>query len=434
MVKNLRWISLLLISVAAVSCFKDSNFDFGGKWESGAKEQPARDSSEPTCNTMLMVSAGFNDLSDHLIKDLKELSNNYLPTGSSYSDNKLLVLDKFPVSSRKYNTDSPPVLYHMYNHRGNLVRDTIKIWPANTPLCTSATIKEALEIIKKAFPSKTYGMVFSSHASGWLPAGYYENPDNFEPSPFWSPGVKERGHTIFPPIEPYPAVKSIGQDKMGNVSYEMELKDFAEAIPFELDYLLIDACLCGGVEFAWGLRGKARIVGFSITEVLADGFNYSTLAENLVGGTPNPIKVCQDYFEYYHQKYDGVNGATISAVDTQKMDDLASVCKTLFEKYRPVIKNLNGYNVQGYFRFSRHFFYDLKDILVNAGITPAEEAQLDAALEKCILYKAATPHILNIEIKHFSGLSMYLPSMGSSYLDNFYKTEISWNSATSLVN
>jgi hypothetical protein len=36
-------------------------------------------------------------------------------------------------------------------------------------------------------------------------------------------------------------------------------------------------------------------------------------------------------------------------------------------------------------------------------------------------------------IRAHSGLSMYLPSRGSSFLDNYYKTHIAWNQATELV-
>ena len=115
------------------------------------------------------------------------------------------------------------------------------------------------------------------------------------------------------------------------------------------------------------------------------------------------------------------------------MDALVDVCSMLFEKYRTEISQLPGYLVQGYFRFERHYFYDLKDILVKAGITPEEEALLQDALDKCLLYKAATPSFLSITIKNYSGLSMYLPSKGTSLLDKYYREHIAWNRATGLV-
>jgi hypothetical protein len=98
---------------------------------------------------------------------------------------------------------------------------------------------------------------------------------------------------------------------------------------------------------------------------------------------------------------------------------------------------MSGLQVQGYFRYNRHYYYDLKDILVNAGISAEEEALLQRALDNCILYKAATPSFMlgssGFYINHYSGLSMYLPSMGSDYLDNYYRTHLAWNQATRLV-
>ena len=75
----------------------------------------------------------------------------------------------------------------------------------------------------------------------------------------------------------------------------------------------------------------------------------------------------------------------------------------------------------------------MKDVLVQAGITPEEEAQLQSALDKCVLYKASTPSFLGIKISRYSGLSMYLPSMGTSYLNDYYRNHLAWNRDTQLV-
>jgi hypothetical protein len=55
------------------------------------------------------------------------------------------------------------------------------------------------------------------------------------------------------------------------------------------------------------------------------------------------------------------------------------------------------------------------------------------ALDECIQYKAATPEFMEeFPITSYSGLSMYLPSDGSTELDRYYQT-LKWNKATSLV-
>jgi hypothetical protein len=58
-------------------------------------------------------------------------------------------------------------------------------------------------------------------------------------------------------------------------------------------------------------------------------------------------------------------------------------------------------------------------------------------LNECIIYKAATPSFLGLQIDSYSGLSMYLPSVtkddqGVAGLNAFYKT-LAWNKATNLV-
>ena len=438
-----KLISALFLLVSLSSCFKDPNFE-KDTYDGGPSSvvTPERIPTEEERNVMIMVSAGYNSLSGYLREDLEDLAQGYLPDGTYRVANALVVLSRLPVSSGDYNTPSAPVLYRMYSDRkGGVIRDTLKVWAGDTPLCSKETLSEALSLVYRRIPAKSYGMVFSSHASGWTPVGYYNDPSAYEKG--WSGGglfsARRRrawnpSEATFPAIDPVPAVKSIGQDKVGATGFvEMTVEDFADAIPFHMDYVLIDACLSGCVEVAHALREKADIVGFSQTEVLADGFDYKTITNRLLQGTPDPVAVCKDYFEYYDAQSGSNRSATISVVDTRKMDALTQLCATLFEKYRSALSTLSGSKVQGYFRYERHFFYDLRDILVNAGISAEEEAALDAALQECVVYKAATPQFLSIPLNHVCGLSMYLPSMGSDFLDKFYREHVSWNTATNLV-
>ena len=415
MSKN-RITALLVLLFAVCSCFKDPNFDSGFPGaDNGGRNQPERGYSEPTRRVMIMVSAGFNSLSNYLSQDLLDMEQGYLPDGTSYSDDVVLVLSRLPQSYGDYSVECPPVLYRLYLDRENFVkRDTLKIWADDTPLCQKETLEDALSFIQRKFPAKSYGMVLSSHGSGWLPQGYYSDPSKYE---------KSSGKGF----------RSIGQDIVGTGSVELELRDFADAIPMHMDYILLDACLSGCVEVAWQLRDKTDMVGFSPTEVLADGFDYINLTRRLLASVPDPVDVCREYFEYYDSKTGSSRSATITAVDTRQMEPLADICRTLFEKYRSSILALDGDDVQGYFRYDRHYFYDLKDILVQAGISWMEEAELDAALDACILYQAATPYFLEIPLIRVCGLSMYLPSMGTDFLNHFYKDQIAWNDATLLV-
>lgn len=417
MVKRLIW-TLLAVLLVATACSKDAGFEMGiSGADSASRSSSERAYSMPSRRVMVMISAGYNSLSGYLSEDLKDLESGYLPEGTYFNADVLLVLARLPKSAGDYASPSAPVLYRLWaNRSGEVQRDTIQIWGGDTQLCTRETIHEALSTTQKKYPAQSYGVVFSSHGSGWLPPGYYTDPSKFEPSSGsqWS-------------------LRSIGQDKTPTGGTEMSLEDFADAIPMHLDYCLIDACLSGCVEVAHALKGKADIVGFSPTEVLADGFDYKNITTHLFARPLDPVEVCREYFAYYNAQSGSSRSATITAVDTRKMDALEAVCKELFEAYRPILKTMSGGNVQGYFRYDRHYFYDLRDILVQAGISEQEKARLDAALSQFIVYQAATDYFLSIPLKRVCGLSMYLPSMGSTYLNKYYKENISWNQATELV-
>jgi hypothetical protein len=400
---------------------------------------------QPPRNVLLLYSAGFNDLSYYLLNNISALEQGRLPENtSSGPDDVLLVYSRQPVQYNEFSTKTPSYLIRFYADKdGSPHRDTLKTWDKDCAASSRQTMQEVFRYVKQEFPAQSFGAVFSSHSSGWLPTCYYLDPAQYEYKHAGeiagissSPSLKGRrlpAQEVFPPLEVFPPVKSIGQDTYGSEYIEMELRDFTEALPYKLDYLLIDACLAGGVELAYALRGKADIVGFSPAEVMAKGFNYSTLTRHLLRDKPDPVAVCRDYYEYYDAQSDSYRSATISVVDTRALEPLTGLCKTLFEKYRTQISQLDGNDIQGYFRSNRHYFYDLKDILVHAGIDTEEQSALESALNTCLLYKAATPSFISYEIKSFSGFSMYLPSRGTPLLDKHYRTNIAWNQATGLV-
>ena len=440
-----KLISALLVALVTLfSCTLDDNFRSGVSGEgTGSRRTDDRLPTPEVRHVMVMVAAGFNSLSSYIKDDMNELAQGYLPEGTSRSQDVLLVLSRFPQNFGGYSTPTPVTLYRLYaGPDGAAVRDTLYQWDPSVHLCDASTIREALELIADRFPAKGYGVVFSSHASGWLPSGYYNDPAAYE-SAHGGEEIPDEGifsarslrarQEVFPPISAYPAVKSIGQDRDGTQSIEMELGQLAGAIPMHLEYLLFDACLNGCVEVAYAFKDVADVVGFSPTEVLANGFDYLKLARHLLRPELDPVAVCKDYFAFYDAQTGSNRSATITVVAPARMDALAAVCRQLFDKYREQIQVLPGAKVQGYFRFNRHYFYDLRDVLVQAGITEEETAQLDQALSECILYKASTPQFIGMSMLRVSGLSMYLPSMGTPLLDNFYKEQIAWNQVTELV-
>lgn len=406
---RLIWsVSLLL---ALFSCSKDDNFSALPSPSPGKDgPTPSRVVSEESRRVLVFVSAGFNSLASYLDENLRTIERSPLPRGY-YADDVLLVLGRRPVPGGGYGTPASPVLFRVYaDADGTPVHDTLKVWGPENALCTKEFLSEALSYVGRQFPAKGYGMIFSSHALGWIPPSYTVPSGN----DVWTAGRR-----------------SIGQDRTPDGSIELSLEDFADALPFRMDYVIFDACLMGCVEVAWQLRGKVDIVGFSPAEILAQGFDYSTMTARLFAKEPDPTGFCQDYFARYAPYGD----ATVSVVDTRRLDALAGLCKSLFARYD--LSAVPPASVQRYFRPSVTpnctVLYDLKDALVKAGISAAEEAELDAALADAILYKAATDQFLSIPIVCYSGLSLYLPSAGNAVLDAYYREHILWNRAVELV-
>ncbi|MBO4761355.1 MAG: hypothetical protein J5520_06350 [Bacteroidales bacterium] len=385
----------------------------------------------------ILYSAGFNNLSQDLNTNIRELTKGYVP--SKKSSKALVVAVKSTEGS--YALQTSPYIIWIYRQNGKVVMDTIQALPRGTVMAEAETMRTILGSIDKRFHAKSYGMIYSSHGTGWLPAGYYNNPSLYENgggSSFSGRHSGRRPRLVIPYVEPeqepgLPGVKSLGQEVTGSgaTSTEMEIMDLAPAIPMKLDYLLIDACLMGGVETAYALRNTVGLIGFSPAEILQYGFDYTTMGEHLLKGSPDAWAVCDDYFKRYDNMSGSSRSATISLINCSSMEELAATCRSLFAKYD--MHDVDYTNVQGYYRKNKRYFFDLYDMVREAGATESELAKLQAALDKCVIYKNATPSFLGeFDIDTYSGLSSYLPAAGTAFLDSYYK-EFEWNTAAGLV-
>ena len=412
-------------------------------------QESGRDYNREARNVLLLYSAGYNSISSYLAEDIADLMKGDVPSSGRMND-ILLIYSHQPASRGNYSVPTSPVLMRIYKGTdGTVVKDTLEVYPEGTCSASAVQLNKVLTYVNEHYSAKSYGMIFSSHATGYLPSGYYTAPYSYKyqdkSGMMYRGGYREFYSQPVPYCEPQydpslPAVKSIGQDQVGTPgnyhSYEIELDDFAKALPMKMDYILFDACLMGGVEVAYELKDKCGYVGFSQAEVLAEGFDYTTLVSHLLGPeTPNPQAVCEDYFHQYEIQSGIYQSATISIVDCTKMEPLADICHEMFDKYKDAISRLNPNNteIQRYFRGDYHWFYDLKDIIIKAGASEDEIHEVQEALDKCVVYKAATPKFMgSFRIETYSGLSMYLQSQGTSELDKYYRT-LEWNKATLLV-
>lgn len=430
--------AVTLMALAVAGCRKDN------------PDGPAN----PERRVLLFYECAFNDIGSFMKTNMDDEGKG-LPAGYIPEKGEDVVL----VYSRtsKSNSDYTPVksyLRRLYRTgKGKFVSDTVKVFGEETIAASSSTMRDVLNLVREEFPAKGYGMVFSSHGSGWLPAGYYSNPSKFESER----GNKVRasaqaaGKAALPdkrmlPVpegsladtDPYYGMtRSIGQDfiKDSYIGHEMDVREFSDGIPYHLDYILFDMCFTGGVELAYALRDKADYLGLSPAEVIGEGiFDYTKLTSFLLkGDKPDLESLFEDSFNLYNNQTGAWRSATVNVIRTDGMENLAGVCSRLIKEYSDTLSKAPANDIQGYFRSNRHYFYDLVDIFGKCGASRTDMAELENAVDRCVIYKNATPGFLDLfSIDTYSGFSMYLPCAGTELLDEYYKKE-AWNDATGLV-
>ena len=401
---------------------------------------------------LLFYECAFNDIGSYMRRNMEDQQKG-LPAGhipGKYGD-VLLVYSRIAENG---HTPVNSYLRRIYKtSKGKVISDTLKVFGKETIAASPSTLSAVLTLVKEKFPAnKGYGMVFSSHGSGWLPAGYYYSPSRFENDHKGEVGTSRQGIAAqsvghprlpvpegdLPDTDPfYGMTRSIGQDytKDSYYGHEMSVSEFVDAIPYHLDYILFDMCYTAGVEMAYALKDKADYLGLSPAEVLGDGmFNYTKITSFLLNReTPDLEGLFKDSFEMYDKQSGAYRSSTVNLVRTSGLDNLASVCARMINEYSDALADAPVDDIQGYYRQGRHYFYDLVDIFEKCGASKADLEDLDKAVDGCVIYKNSTGQFLeDYDIKAYSGFSMYLPCAGTPLLDLYYRKEV-WNNATRLV-
>jgi hypothetical protein len=388
----------------------------------------------------ILFSFGYNNLSYDLKEDIEDIIASGVPE-YGFEENVVLVLSQNTTKGQNYATPSAPVLTHLYSRDEKIIRDTLKVYADTTVAARKAIVNDVLTIAKDRYPAKSYGMLLSSHGTGWAPQGYCYSPPDKSSGSIWS---LNSGSYDGPAKyhEDRPLLKSIGAHYNGSParSIEIEIPDLAEAIPMHLDYILFDACFMGCVEVAYELKDKCDFMCFSQTEILSNGMDYKNLLSVLFSPEGPDLKKCaENYFNMYKNHTTSyMRSATISVVDCRKLEALAEVVAKHYGIIRTLaVSSTKRKAVQGYFqpRYSRYhgIFFDLESIIREAGVNGDELEEFFATMEDCVLCKHATASFLDgFTINTHSGLSMYLPDPDRHILNKYYKT-LEWNKATQIV-
>ena len=349
--------------------------------------------------TVLLYMVANNNLSYDAENSISRLQNGYIPA----EEGNLLVY--------KHCAGMDPVLLHIKKgEEGTVVADTAYRFPPRVS-ATKSALTQALNVTQALFPADSYGLILWSHGTGWIP-----------PLASSSTAAQEQRSGSCPE-------RTFGLD--GKV--ELEIRDLAQAIPYKLSFMLMDACFMGGIETAYEVKDSVDYYIGSPAEILTESFPYHKIMQHIFKSTPDYAAVCKEYYDYYNAKTGSVRSATVALMDCSKLAEVAEVAKRVFDQYGESIASLDLSLLQPYFRgSSSKYFYDLKD-LIDAIADASLSAEFAAALERAVPYKASTPYFIELPIRSFCGVSTYVPgNPADTKLADYYK-QYKWNQATGMI-
>lgn len=209
----------------------------------------------------------------------------------------------------------------------------------------------------------------------------------------------------------------------------------------KFDIITCDACLMGGVEFAYTIADCADYFVASEEVILAYGYDYETLLQPVAHGPISARELACWFVESYGRAYAGVNFYTLSALDTQYLPSLADNINAVAQVLQNGMKGVQKARIQDFIYQSvgqaTHFHDDvyvdlgtvynnLKDNATQMGLTPSDVKLLLQHIKEgqSILSELVIEQATSLSYKNVSGISIYFPQdrIDKSYY-NLYWTQ-----------
>lgn len=397
--KNIKILSLLVCLVAVlVGCSKEDE-------EGPVKPQP-REQVGRTVLVYIVGDAGDprNELSDLFETNFADMKEGMREV--DYSKCNLVVYSEL--------VDDVPHLVSLKKKDNKVIVDTLFTYAEQNPLAKdvmSAVISQTISY----FPADSYGMVFLSHSSSWVPASNDANS------------------------------RSIGYYR----KTQMNIADFRDvllnAFSEPLKFLLFDSCNMQSVEVAYELRNCVEYFIGSPTEIPGPGAPYKMVVPELFTDTDLAVNIASAYYDYYDKLYTGerptsnenwTGGVAASVINSAAIENLAMATKAVIHKYVQNVSELRRDGILLYDFSSSRANYDFNDFIQNltGGEDNSDYRLWRQAFDEAVIYRKTT--LMNysgilwrmFSMKNSEGLSTYIPEASDSKMNDFFRT-LQWYSA-----
>lgn len=384
--------AILALALFCCSCIKE--------------EYEGPDPNLPT-RTILVYLGGDNNLSDETARKVEALRQGWTWTGNKclvYVDSR----DGARLLRLRGGCQTTPTPYV----------ETVREYGAENS-ASAGTFARVLHEVAAEYPADSYGLVFFSHASGWLPAGTLQKPTA--------------------------GVRSVGVDDGGGGRAEMDIADFAAAIPGGMfDFIVFEACLAAGVEVAYELRGKSDYMLASSAEIISPGFSplypsaLRLLCDTAVDTRSALEAFGQAYMDHVTGSYTGARrSATLSLIDMREISLLAVRMQAALRNHSAGaydLSRLQYFDRPGSYGDSPALprFFDL-DEWAGTFAAPEDYVAFRAQLARTVVWKAATETFMagynGFTIRCHSGLTTYIEQDAFPELNEAYRRS-AWYRAT----
>ena len=247
-------------------------------------------------------------------QDSCSLAIYYKPSSSNAYINEAQILTFFTDGHGQIN--GQPVLEGSNITTGNVVEQALK-YTAVPGIATDTEVMQAnLQAMADIIPAESYGLIFGSHATSWMPA---------EENPFIS-------------------TKSFGQD--GSAYNSINIPEFADVLeasfPGNLDFVLFDACMMQTAEVCYELRNATHYCIASVMETPTVGFPYHRILSELYQDEIDFNQICTDVISF--NKEMGLWG-TYAVVDCTQMDAFANAVREQIDQHASALENLSLHSI-----------------------------------------------------------------------------------------